>query len=235
MKSFYSAVFGWTVEEHSTEPGDLYMTFKHNNRDVAAAAGMKEDQRSRGLPPYWLSYIYVANADDSASTAKRLGAKALTAPFDVMELGRMAILEDPTGAVFAVWQAKHHAVISTAGEAGTLVWTELITPNAEVAGEFYSQMFGWHKQQRPSPWSPIPYTNFMRGGKQAGGMIQMKPEMSRAQWLPYFGASDVDATAAKVEQLQGSTIVPPSDVAGARFAIFTDPQGAMFGIVGPTR
>jgi predicted enzyme related to lactoylglutathione lyase len=233
-KSFYTALFGWTLEEHHMGPAGVYMIFKHNNCDVAAGSGMQEQQRAQGIRPHWLSYISVANADGAACKAKSLGGNALMGPFDVMELGRMAILQDPTGANFAIWQAKDHVGIRAAGEPGTLVWTELITSNAEAARDFYSKLFGWDIQQRSTKWSPMPYTVFMRGDKQAGGMIQMTPEMGNmsSHWLPYFGTPDADATTVKAQQLGGSAIVPPSDVPGvARFAILHDPQGATFGII----
>ena len=233
-KAFYSALFGWTVEEHPMGSAGVYTIFKDGNRDVAAASGMQEEQRAQGVAPHWLSYISVANAGDTASKAKSLGGNELMAPFDVMELGRMAILQDPTGATFAVWQAKNHVGIRAAGEPGTLVWTELLTSNAETARDFYSKLFDWEVRLRPTKWSPLPYTVFMRGDEQAGGMIQITPEMGNtpSQWLPYFGTSDTEATTAKAQQVGGNVIVPPSDVPDvARFAILEDPQGATFGIL----
>lgn len=233
-KAFYTALFGWTVEEHPMGDAGVYLIFKHNNRDVAAGSGMQEQQRVQGIPSHWLSYISVANAADAATEAKSLGGNELMGPFDVMELGRMAILQDPTAATFAIWQAKDHVGISAADEPGTLVWTELLTTNAETARDFYSKLFGWHVHQRPTKWSPMPYTVFTRGDKQTGGMIQITPEMgnTRSQWLPYFGTSDTDATTAKAQQFGGDVIVPPSDVPDiARFAILHDRQGAMFGIL----
>src|SRR5262249_50583126 len=159
--------------------------FKYNNHDVAGC-GMHEQRRAQGKPPHWLSYISVANADHAASKAKSLGGNALMGPFDVTKKGRMAILQDPTGATFVVWQAKDHAGIHAADEPGTLVWTELLTSNAEAARDFYSKLFGWDVRLRPTRWSPLPYTVFMRGGTQAGGMLQITPEMGNtpSQWLP---------------------------------------------------
>ena len=233
-KAFYTALFGWTVEEHDMGAAGVYMVFKYNNREVAASSGMQEQQRAQGIPPHWLSYISVANADDAAAKAKALGGHEVMKPVDVMDLGRMAILQDPTGAAFALWQAKDQIGIRAAGDPNTLVWTELLTPSAETARNFYSKLFDWDIRLRPTKWSPVPYTNFMRGGTQAGGMMQITPEMgnTRPQWLPYFRTSDTDATTAKAEQLGGTVIVSPSDVPDiTRFAILHDPTGAMFGIL----
>src|SRR5215831_13215686 len=136
-KAFYTALFGWTVEEHPMGVPGVYMIFKHNNRDVAAGSGIREQQHPQVIPPHWLSYISVANADDGVAKAKSLGGNEMMGPVDVMELGRMAILQDPTGAAFAIWQAKDHAGIRAADEPGTLVWTELLTSDAEMACDFY--------------------------------------------------------------------------------------------------
>src|SRR5215831_9907120 len=76
-KAFYTALFGWTVEEHAMGLAGVYMIFKHDNRDVAAASGIQEQQRAQGILPHWLPYISVANADDAASKAKSLGGSEL--------------------------------------------------------------------------------------------------------------------------------------------------------------
>ena len=67
----------------------------------------------------------------------------IAGPFDVMEHGRMAVLADPTGAVFALWQANKHPGATAIDEEGTLVWTELVTDDTNKAGDFYTKLFGW--------------------------------------------------------------------------------------------
>ena len=96
----------------------VYLIFKHNTRDVAAGAGMQEQQRTQGIPSHWLSYVRVANADDAASNAKSLGGSELIRPFDVMELGRMAILQDPTGRYFRHMASEGSRRYSRCGRSG---------------------------------------------------------------------------------------------------------------------
>ena len=67
---------------------------------------MRPDEKQMGVPPHWNSYVTVANVDEAAKKAQSLGGKVLAPPFDVMDAGRMAVLQDPTGAVFQVWQAE---------------------------------------------------------------------------------------------------------------------------------
>src|ERR1035438_9247519 len=122
-------------------PDRFYNIFLLHTRD--SAAGYTMGAQEQGVPPHWNLYIAVENADAAATKAAALGAKVLAPAFDVMDAGRMAILEDPTGAVFIVWQANKNTGIGIAGEPGTLCWADLSTPDPDRAKKFYSDMFGW--------------------------------------------------------------------------------------------
>ena len=87
-------------------PDDFYTMFKLEGRDAAAAYTLRPDQRSQGVPPNWMLYIAVNNADETVAKAQRLGGTVLAPAFDVMEYGRMAVFQDPTGAHFCIWQPK---------------------------------------------------------------------------------------------------------------------------------
>ena len=95
------------------------------------------------MPPQWKTYITVANADEAAKRAVEMGGTQLMPPFDVMDAGRMAGMQDPTGADFFVWQPKKHQGTGIAEVPGTLCWADLSTPEPERAGRFYSELFGW--------------------------------------------------------------------------------------------
>ena len=102
-KKFYSELFSWTISEFEIAPNDFYTTFKIDGRDVAAAYTLRSEQRARSIPAHWNLYIAVENADSAASRATELGAKVIAEPLDVYNLGRMAVLQDPTGAVFSLY------------------------------------------------------------------------------------------------------------------------------------
>ena len=80
--------------------------YKLGGEDVGAAYTLRPDQRDQGVPPNWLVYIAVPNVDQAIARAELHGATLLSPAFDVMEYGRMAVLRDPQGAVFAIWQAE---------------------------------------------------------------------------------------------------------------------------------
>ena len=142
-KTFYTSLFGWTVADYPSGPGNVYSIFGLKGRDVGAACTLPPEQRSQGVPPFWMIYIAVANADATVKQASGLGGKILAPAFDVMDLGRMAVIQDPAGVVFSVWQAKQKAGSTIGGEDGTLCWADLSTPDQAGAAKFYAGLFGW--------------------------------------------------------------------------------------------
>ena len=104
--AFYRALFGWDVNEPPIGPDEVYSMFTMRGKEVGAAYTMRPEERQTGAPPHWNLYVTVANVDESVKKAEALGAKVFAPPFDVMDVGRMAVLQDPTGAVFEVWQGE---------------------------------------------------------------------------------------------------------------------------------
>ena len=149
--AFYGALFGMGCQRAADRPGRAYSMFKLRGKEVAAACTMQAEERQLGVPPHWNAYVTVADADESAKQAQALGGKVLAPAFDVMDAGRMAVLQDPTGAVFQVWQAKQHIGAKILREPGALGWTELLTNDTAAAEKFYTQLFGW-TAKRQSRW-----------------------------------------------------------------------------------
>jgi predicted enzyme related to lactoylglutathione lyase len=194
---------------------------------------MRPEERQSGAPPHWNLYVTVASVDDSVKKAESLGVKVLAPPFDVMDVGRMAVLQDPTGAVFEVWEAKKHIGAKILNEPGALCWSELTTRDTKRAEAFYTALFGW-TPKHAAPSAVMEYTEFHVQGKPGVGMMAMPQNMPPnvpSYWMPYFQVTDCDASAATAKQLGGRGMVGPQDIPGTgRFAIFSDPQGAMFAI-----
>jgi uncharacterized protein len=236
--AFYSALLGWAVDDQPMGPGETYTMFKLHGREAAAAASLRPEDRQHGVPPHWNTYITVKSADDAAKRAKELGGNVLAPPFDVMDAGRMAVLQDPTGAVFQVWQPNKHIGTRVQGEPGALCWTELATRDVKAAENFYTQLFGW-SAKTGGAGTPMAYTELSLGGKGIGGIMAMPgmvPAEVPAHWTPYFQVADLDSVAVKASQAGASTIVPPTDIPNTgRFAMLADPQGAMFAVFTPPR
>ncbi len=230
-KVFYGSLFGWAVNDSPMGPDDFYSIFKVKGRDVGAACAMRPEQRSMGVPPHWMIYITVDSADAAATRAAQLGGKVLAPAFDVMDIGRMSVLQDPTGAIFSVWQAKRHVGSTITGEDGTLCWADLSTPDPAAAAKFYAGLFGWKLTEGKN--DPSGYLHIQNGEEYIGGVppgTHRDPKVP-PHWLPYIQTSNCDATAAKAKQLGAKFYLEPKSMENVgRFAIIADPQGAVFAI-----
>lgn len=230
---FYTSLFGWTArhDRFGPEEDEVYVMLQKDGRDVAALYRMDPAQQSQGIPSSWLNYVTVENASQAAARARELGGTVLADAFEVMDFGQMALLSDPTGAVFAAWQPGKHIGAGVKDEPGTMCWNELGTRDTARAGEFYAGLFGWTLQ--PFDGGNMPYTMFMRGDTQAAGMYPVTPDMGEmpTAWTPYFAVEDTDEAARRAEELGGRVLHPPFDLTVGRWALLQDPQGAMFNVI----
>jgi predicted enzyme related to lactoylglutathione lyase len=231
--AFYRALFGWDVNEVPISPPETYSMFTLRGKEVAAAYTMRPEERQAGAPPHWNLYVTVANVDEAVKKAEGLGARVVAPPFEVMDAGRMAVLQDPTGAVFEVWQPKQHIGAKILNEPGALCWSELTTRDTKRAEAFYTALFGW-TSKHAAPSAVMEYTEFHNQGKLGVGMMAMPKQMPAqvpSYWMPYFQVADCDGSVATAKGLGAKPMVGPQDIPGTgRFAILTDPQGAMFAV-----
>jgi predicted enzyme related to lactoylglutathione lyase len=150
----------------------------------------------------------------------------------------MAVVQDPTGAVFQIWQPKNHIGVKIMREPGALTWTELATRDTEAAKKFYTSLFGW--KEKTSTGGGMTYTEFSVGDAPFAGMMEMNAQMVGMgvppNWLTYFQVADVDVSANKAKTLGATLTVPPMDIPNTgRFSVIQDPQGAVFAIYKPAR
>jgi uncharacterized protein len=189
---------------------------------------------SADAPTAWSIYIGTDDANDLAKKVQAAGGKVIAAPFDVGDQGRMAVFQDPTGAVISAWQPGAMNASLPTGEANTFGWAELSSRGVDKAIPFYQKVFGWTpKANDMGPDSP-PYTEFQLGGESiAGGqeMQAMVPAETPSYWLVYFAVGDVDKSFKTATQAGAKELVAPMDFPGGRFAIVSDPQGAAFGLL----
>jgi predicted enzyme related to lactoylglutathione lyase len=227
---FYTAVFGWeAVEAGPPEETGGYRMFTKNGKQVAGVGPTQQE----GQPPAWTVYMATEDANETADKASADGGQVFVPPFDVLDAGRMTIIADPVGAIFGVWQPGRHKGAELATEPGAFTWNELLTRDIEKPKPFYKAVFGWEAETREM--GPMTYTEFKLGGKSIAGMMQMgdrfPPEVP-PHWNIYFGATDVDATVAKAQELGGQSMFPPMDSPAGRIGAVVDPQGARFSLIG---
>jgi uncharacterized protein len=245
---FYGALFGWEFED-SMPPGSEapYFICRLPGGDVAGVGAI-----APGGPPVamWNTYIAVSSADDAAAKVEGAGGSVVAKPFDVMDAGRMAVLADPEGAVFSVWQANQMFGARVVNEPGSLNFNGLHTRDVAAAQAFYGSVFGWttldlgaeegwalpgygDDLERDTPGlrkmiadmgGPAGFEDVVASIEPIGGDQPDTPP----HWSVTFAVDDVDALAAKATELGGTVVVPPHDEPWSRTAVIADPQGAQF-------
>jgi len=227
-KRFYSSLFGWDATDNPMGEGAVYSTMSIGGKDVAAISPQPQQQRDAGAPPIWNSYITVDSADEALQRAKGLGATVHAEAFEVMDVGRMGVVQDPQGAYFLVWEPRRHIGASLVNVPGALTWNELATPDMDGSAEFYSELFGWSFDRLED--SQMPYNVIKNADGRTNGGIRPAMENEPTHWLVYFGAEDIEATIGKVSELGGSKLVGPMPIGAGQIAITQDPQGAVFAL-----
>jgi predicted enzyme related to lactoylglutathione lyase len=246
--AFYRGLFGWDFENVMPEGSEgKYFIGRIRGGDVAAVGAIPE-----GAPPVamWNTYIWVDSADAIAAKARDVGGGVLMEPFDVMDAGRMAVLTDPEGAAFFVWQAKDHKGAKVVNEHGSLNFNGLVTRDPKGAEAFYGAVFGWKKLPLPSGamWTLPGYGDHLE--ERSPGLRKQMEQMGApegfidvvaaltpvadddsgtpAHWSVTFAVDDADAAAARASELGGEVVAGPFNAPWVRMAVIKDPQGATF-------
>jgi uncharacterized protein len=244
---FYRGLFGWEFDD-VMPPGSeaTYFMARIRGGDVAAVGSIPE-----GAPQMatWNTYVWVEDADETASKVRDAGGQALMEPFDVMDSGRMAVFADPEGAAFSVWQAREQKGAQVVNEAGSLNFNGLGTRDVTGAKAFYGAVFGWQTMTvggGAEMWTLPGYGDHLEERtpglrEQMAGMggpagfedvvasinpiADDQPDIP-AHWSVTFATDDADATAAKAAELGGKLIAEPFDAPWVRMTVIADPQGA---------
>ncbi len=227
-KAFYGNLFGWEADDRPVGDGIVYSMMQLGGKDVAAISPQPKMLRDAGAPPTWNSYVTVESADASADRAKELGATVMAPPFDVMDAGRMSVIQDPQGAFFAIWEPRESIGAGLVNAPGALSWNELASPDLDASRSFYSALFGWTIE--PFEGSPEPYLSIKNGDANNGGIRPAAPAGTPPHWLVYFATEDIDTGLAKVEELGGAKLAGPMDIQIAKIGVVHDPQGAVFAL-----
>jgi predicted enzyme related to lactoylglutathione lyase len=228
--AFFTAVFAWSVHEREVADLGKYRVIRCGDRDIG---GIVPLDRSYGLPSHWISYVTVDSVDEVVRRAPDLGAKVGVPGVDIPGIGRFALLQDPGGASFSALECAPGAPLPPAGRPppGSFCWNELLTREPARAAEFYGEVCGW--TARTADMGPSrPATIFRSGEVDAAGMLPVTAAaVERPAWLPYIAVTDVDGTVEAIGARQGFIRVPPETIpAVGRFAVATDPTGALFGV-----
>ena len=246
---FYGGLFGWEFEDVMPDgsPGSYYIG-RIRGADVAAVGSAPEAAPDTAV---WNTYVWVEDADETASKVTNAGGTTLVEPFDVMDAGRMAVFADPEGAAFCVWQANRHKGAQIVNEPGTLNFNGLNTRDAEAAKSFYGAVFGWQTLAMGGGfemWTLPGYADHLElsdpGLRERIGEMGVPVEFADvvasinpiypgqgdvpAHWNVTFAVDDADATARTAAELGGTVVVAPFDAPWVRTTVIADPAGATF-------
>ncbi|MCW2960752.1 MAG: hypothetical protein JWM90_1139 [Thermoleophilia bacterium] len=233
-KRFYGELFGWAYDDQPIDETSYYAMAKLDGLDVAAMSGQRQEMR--GMPPIWTTYLTVDDVDTTTARVPQLGGTIVSEPFDVMDVGRMSVIQDASGATVALWQTITHPGAAAISQPGTLTWSEVIARDSAAAERFWTGLMGWTTDKMPMPQGGE-YTTFLHDGHPAAGMMAMPADMpaeTPSAWMVYFAVADLDASITKVRDLGGTVHIPPTPAGDiGTFSMVEDPQGGMFYLMQP--
>jgi uncharacterized protein len=223
-REFYAKLLGWEIE--IWKPGEMDYPMITVNGQMHGGFGPAQG----GAPSHWLGHVAVENADETARRAREAGGSVLGEPMDIPEVGRMAVIQDPQGAVFSAFTAAGEVPPSQ----GVFLWDEVLTTDPEAAKGFYAKVVGWTAEDMNM--GDMVYTIFSTGDAQRAGCTRVPAD---AEWPPYWqthlASNDVDRDAAKAEELGATKYMGPTDIPTVgRVAVLADPTGATFGLFKPS-
>jgi len=231
---FYEDLFGWTHEDIPTGEGRPdYRMFSKDGATVGGAMPISPDMAAAGVPTMWNTYIAVDDADAAAARAVDLGGRIIMPAMDVMDMGRMVGIQDPTGGSVFLWHNSKPTETMRYFAPGTLGWNDLSTRDPGAAAAFFSELLGWQIKELDN--SPMPYWQISIDGQGEGGIMpmpEMVPPEVPAYWLVYFGAQDARSQHARAVFLGATSLVEPTEIADMLvWSVLADPAGATFALM----
>lgn len=228
-KTFYGGLFGWSFLDIPTDSGVVYSMAQIEGYNVAGLGPLDPSMQEQGIPTHWSAYVKHDDVDAVTGKASEAGGTVLFPPFDVMDSGRMSMIQDPTGAVFSVWQPANHIGAQLVNIPNTLTWNELQTNDLDAAREFYAAVFDWTYEVDANG-----YVVCNVDGRTQAGMMKIQEDWGPVppSWNNYILVADVEASALKIGELGGNLVVPPTPAGDiGKLAVAQDPQGGHFNII----
>ncbi|MFA7481527.1 MAG: VOC family protein [Vulcanimicrobiota bacterium] len=219
---FFSELFGWGRRVRPTEQALAYNIMTLHGEHVAGICHVEPEG-----PSQWMSYLLVDDLGEAERRAQKLGAEILRSNEEIKGFGHMSVLEDPTGAIFALWETARGGEPGIPFGPNSVGWTELITTDLEKATRFYQQLTGWDYYD--TRFGDLEYRVFSLHSQEVCGM---KTGENRSYWMVHFAVEDCDLAFRRGVELGGSELLAPFDLPDiGRCAVLADPSGGPFGIV----
>ena len=242
-KAFYDTVVGWTIEATASFPNGYRMIGRSDGKSAGGLLPLTDEMREHGARPVWLGYIAVDDVDDEVARIEADGGKTLMPPFDIPDVGRVAMVADPQGAPFYVMkpippagQSDAESDVFSVDQPQHVRWNELSTSDQDSAIGFYTRHFGWAQEGDMDMGEYGRYAFIQRRGVMIGAIMRKMPQMPVSMWTYYIGVDDIDRATKAVTDGGGTILQGPMEIPGGEYSLNAlDPQGASFGLVGPRK
>lgn len=211
-RRFYGELFGWTFRD---APGGSVWALRDG--EPVAGLGRKTDGR---MPTVWTVYFATPDIEGLADRIWAAGGQVVTAPMPVADLGTSALVTDPEGAVFALWEPAGHQGFGVRHKPGAFAWAELYARDTEAANTFYGGLF------HDALFGPGSHPDFGRAPVADVFPAEMPPH-----FLVHFQVADCEAALGTVGRLGGRVQAPPFETSYGKVAVVTDNQGASFAVL----
>jgi len=239
---FYGPLLGWTFDEPVAMPSGLVGEYRPARSGGHLVAGV--GQAPAGFPSaVWTTYVAVDDVDETAARADAAGGGRIVGPTAHGEDGRVALLTDPVGVAFGIWQAGAREGAGQVNEPGSWTMSSLHTPAPDRSEAFYGQLFGWRLETVPD----APMGFWRLDGYVGGEAEQAMPrdvvavlapigdgDSTPPHWSVAVAVVNVDATARQASELGGAVLLAPVDTPGFRSAVIADPQGGVVAVTAPS-
>jgi predicted enzyme related to lactoylglutathione lyase len=236
-QAFYGSLMGWTCAATGHDARD-YRIFSRDGKGAAGLMLLPDDAKAQGAQPSWFGYILSDNVDGSVADIDDAGGTIYRPAETIPGMGRFAVVSDPQGAAFGLWQdlSGHQGSETAAMAPGHCGWRELMADDADEAFAFYEENFGWTRAEAHDMGPMGKYQLFATGGMPAGGVMKRPPNIPTPHWNYYLTVEALDAAIAKVNAGGGKIVHGPQEVpGGAWIAQGIDPQGVFFALVAAKR
>ena len=236
--TFYKGVLGWGTQD-SGQKDRKYTLVTVSNLPIGGLLEKPAASFTNGAKPGWMGYIGVADVNDSVKRLQQAGGIVHRAVEVIPGVGSFAVVADPQGAIFTLFQPPEKSQQQqkpAPGTPGSAAWHDLAAIDWESDFAFYSGMFGWTKADA-MPMGPAGvYQIFATRDVPTGGMMTRMDASQSPGWFYYFNVEDIAAAVARATKQGGTLTHGPSEVPGGQqIAHFLDTQGAAFGMVGPAK
>jgi predicted enzyme related to lactoylglutathione lyase len=224
---FYKGLFGWNFTDYGG-----YVIVDNEERPIAGMFQKPKPADSQAKPR-WFGYISVPNVARVQETVTKAGGRVLAAPQKFPGRGEQAVFADPEGALFGVIRSSSGDPADYEADVGDWIWIQMWSRNSRKSADFYRSVGGYEIDENTVSARSNDYV--LVSERYARGTVLQLPDTYadvKPTWLLFVRVKDVAESCAKVPELGGKVLIPPSaELYQNHVAAIADPTGAAIGLM----